>query len=1356
MSRIVYWKFNAYLMTFFRVFCAALFLAAGSLVQAATVTFTSPGAWTWTAPAGVTSATVEAWGGGGAGGGATGNPAKGGGGAGGQYARKLVAVTPGASYAIAVGAGGNAGTGNGPAGGDSRFATTTVVAKGGAGGTGATNGAAGAGSATSGVGDIVYSGGSGSAGNGSAGTGGAGGGGAGSSGAGGAATDLAGGSGTTTGGGNGGDGLSSRGTGNNGTAAGGGGGGGYATSSTDRNGGDGADGQVVITYFAAPIVTTDPATLTTSTDVTLNGTVTSNGAATTVTFEHGLTASYGSTVTASGSPLAAGASNTPVAAALTGLTSNTTYHFRVVGTNSAGTMYGADRTFTTLPPPSPTLTKTASSASAVVGDVMTFTVVLDNPTAAALTALTVSDVFPTGMNYGTHVASLGALNVAGQTLTWSIPSVPAGGSATLTLAVSLTQQGVLTNTVTSTGIASSSASVLVLASAVTHFRLDEPVGSWTGAAGEVIDSGTTGLHGRRLTTSTPTTTNEVVPSPTIASQYSSVVGGFCNAGRFDGNGVVQVADSPLFDYTKTLSASAWIYPTAYNSEMSSILSNDVNYEFHLNSAGKLYWWWNASTLTSAATIPLNQWTHIAITFDSTAGRQRIYINGVQDSNTNNWTGTLQTNPCNFYIGGDVATGTCAVIPARNFRGMIDEVKLYNSALSAAEVQADMTLGRSCSGTFDHIQIEHDGSASVCTPETVTVKACLNANCSTLYPGAVTVQLSPAGWVGGNTFTFSGGITSRQLSIGTAGNVTLGTVSASPLPASGARCFIGSTETCTMNFANASCSFDAVEPAAAPQSRIFTKLAGAAFSVDVLALSSSTTVNTGYTGTVAVDLVDASGSACPSGSGLNAVANIAFASGNNGRRPVTFTYSQAAANVRVRMKAGSSAAACSTDNFAIRPQQLTVTAPVLNNTALTGNPRAVAGSTFALDADAGVTGGYSGTAPTLDASNVKDHNNAVIATGTLSGTFSAGDGAKAVGTAFKYLDVGNIQFATDALVDSTFTTIDQITDCVAGSTSNIATAAGKYGCNIGSAASAKMGRWVPSHYSFTGTLTPACAAGGFTYMGNDALGVALSLKAHASSGGAASASDPVTSRYTTGYTNLASVTLSGDNSGSAVAVTRLSSPAFPAMPNTALWTAGQFQINDTFVFSKLGSPDGPYDLFKLMASVSDPDGSALIGSAVLQETNTTRIRYGRLRMQNAYGSELLALPVPLEAQYWAGSYYVTNMADSCTAVPMSSIAMGNYLKQLNACETQLTPVGNATMVAGRLPGAGLVLTQPGLGNAGSVDLAINVSATTAGNTCVGAAQSAASAANMPWFGPNLGSRATFGIYKSPLIYRRENY
>ena len=87
----------------------------------------------------------------------------------------------------------------------------------------------------------------------------------------------------------------------------------------------------------------------TTTGATLNGIVSSNGASTTVTFQYGLTTSYGSTATAAQSPLAAGAAGAAVSAAIGGLACNTLHHFRVVAANAGGTTNGADLTFTTAP-----------------------------------------------------------------------------------------------------------------------------------------------------------------------------------------------------------------------------------------------------------------------------------------------------------------------------------------------------------------------------------------------------------------------------------------------------------------------------------------------------------------------------------------------------------------------------------------------------------------------------------------------------------------------------------------------------------------------------------------------------------------------------------------------------------------------------------------------------------------------------------------------------------------------------------------------------------------------------------------------------------------------------------------------
>jgi hypothetical protein len=95
-----------------------------------------------------------------------------------------------------------------------------------------------------------------------------------------------------------------------------------------------------------PTADTNAATAVTGTGATLNGTVNANNDSTTVTFEYGLTTAYGTTVTADQSPVTGG-SNTAVSYSLTGLTTNTTYHYRVVAQNSSGTTYGADMTFFT-------------------------------------------------------------------------------------------------------------------------------------------------------------------------------------------------------------------------------------------------------------------------------------------------------------------------------------------------------------------------------------------------------------------------------------------------------------------------------------------------------------------------------------------------------------------------------------------------------------------------------------------------------------------------------------------------------------------------------------------------------------------------------------------------------------------------------------------------------------------------------------------------------------------------------------------------------------------------------------------------------------------------------------------------
>ena len=239
---------------------------------------------TFTVPPGVTSITVQAWGGGGGGGGNSNNANGGGGGGGGAYSSSTITgLTPGTDYTVNVGKSGTTtyGSAGGP-GGDSWFgAAITVMAKGGTGGGAATSssgGTAGVGGASgTGFGITKYSGGSGGAGrtNGT-GTGGGGGSsaGTGANGNNGVAGGTSAGAGGTApaGGGSGGAGGAANGNGVAGSTPGGAGGGSGDHDPSGGNGGAGAAGRVTITWTIITITGFSPTETCPGKTLTITGT----------------------------------------------------------------------------------------------------------------------------------------------------------------------------------------------------------------------------------------------------------------------------------------------------------------------------------------------------------------------------------------------------------------------------------------------------------------------------------------------------------------------------------------------------------------------------------------------------------------------------------------------------------------------------------------------------------------------------------------------------------------------------------------------------------------------------------------------------------------------------------------------------------------------------------------------------------------------------------------------------------------------------------------------------------------------------------------------------------------------------
>jgi hypothetical protein len=146
---------------------------------------------------------------------------------------------------------------------------------------------------------------------------------------------------------------------------------------------------------AAPTVTTLTTTGVGTTGATLNGSVNPNGLATDAWFEWGTSPSLATFDTTSIQALGAGTSSQPVMATLSGLSSATTYYYRVAASNSTGPAKGSIESFATASPLSFGVVSTSPANNATdvpLGDPITVTFNQDVEPATLVDAIAVSSV----------------------------------------------------------------------------------------------------------------------------------------------------------------------------------------------------------------------------------------------------------------------------------------------------------------------------------------------------------------------------------------------------------------------------------------------------------------------------------------------------------------------------------------------------------------------------------------------------------------------------------------------------------------------------------------------------------------------------------------------------------------------------------------------------------------------------------------------------------------------------------------------------------------------------------------------------------------------------------------------------
>ena len=912
-------------------------------------------------------------------------------------------------------------------------------------------------------------------------------------------------------------------------------------------------------------------------------------------------------------------------------------------------------------------------------------------------------------------------------------------------------------------------------------------GAWSsGGAGQVSDSSGNGRPGSAIGATQATSVGKVCRGALIPANSSAAVVDAIKTGvRFSDPGVNMLGQGTVMFWYQ--SNAAWSGTPALQL-LDATQTSGQWFSLTKTGAGTLFFEVTDSTgvlhsvETAAQSFAAGTWVHLTVSWNFNAlaaansDHLSIFIDGAAPTTSSfTTTGSLSSSLDYLFVGDNPSgfTGTKGSVNSAN--GTIDELRIYNFELSQAQVGGASTLTHGCA-TFaiDHLELRHASwSGLSCAPSTMTVVACSNAACSTLYTSGMVASLSSTGaptiWdpaAGGATIVIGAGQSSASRSFYTAsGSATMNLVGTGVpvLETNSKKCIVGGVAgACSWTSANGGLLMTV------PNSGVIT--AGKPSAVSVQAVQSPGTTPTA----ACVPVQNLSGAGLKVWSAALTPASFAAPSTSAG---VTVGGPPQVANALAGTYGGTPASLPASNNVTALAFDSTATTTLwlkhmdTGQFTLNASLDTVATSTSPALSLAGTTSatsvplGYGVAAATVRAA-------AAVQTACASGASAACDAAAGGGA--RLGTAGVTTFSTT--VTAAVWTVDSDTDltdnpvapsyagvvslspliagpvggsagALASTTATLAsgantlagqswtqsgalriTATGTYLSQAVTGQSDVLGRFSPRN--FTTTLTTQ-GCGSFTYAGQPISVVTV----RALDGAATQAQTP---NYVGAFARA--VTLS-DGNGSAAG-------SFSSNLVTAASFAGGAAAGAP-VFTFTTARTAPLSLL-LRAS----DGE--VTSATFIEASAP-IRSGRLSLQNAYGSELLALkPVVLVVQYWNGSTYATNISDSCTVIPVSSIVMGNYLNLLSACKTQLLTVGNLSILAGIPAGPGLTLTAPGAGNAGSVDLRINAGATASGNTCVSAAQSAATAANLPWFGPNLGARATFGVFKSPIIYRRENY
>jgi hypothetical protein len=690
----------------------------------------------------------------------------------------------------------------------------------------------------------------------------------------------------------------------------------------------------------------------------------------------------------------------------------------------------------------------------------------------------------------------------------------------------------------------------------------------------------------------------------------------------------------------------------------------------------------------------------------------------------------------LYAGDDVEIRNDA-----QFTGSIsvdDRVELRNNGTVTYESVTGVSVGSLCappaSTNIDHYEIVHDGEGLTCEAESITIRACMDAGCSTLSSDLITLDFQADG-VTQSSPSFTGS-TAVSLSQTTPDTLTL-SVANETIAADNALVCTGSGSSCDVVFTTAGFRF---LYSATNDTTVPSQVAGSSFAdaLKVQAVKDTNGVCTGiFTGNVDVELaqqsispgnistLDFTLSGTPieknPSSGVSNYTVTALSFGASSIATLTLPVYEDAGQIRVHANydVGGVTLSGSSNSFWVRPDKLVVTAKSgatdLDAATATGMPVQAAGAAFDLEITAQNSAGV--TTPNYQPGQIQFLlQRTGPAPGGVDGLFVyAPGGSMNSALAPVYTDVSPVAFSNGVSSSSvaSFSEVGLLNLDLQDDDYGMA------GLTVPGDA-IDIGRFTPDHFVVStgnaGSFQAECTTGtDFTYVGQ-AFGYLVapvfSIEPYEATG------TTVTQNYQGTFMHLSSgeVALAypvSDNSNSLVVV---ATPASAALSEDGDGTLSlTLNFLDVYTYTRPGVTEiAPFtaDLTVSVTAVAETlDGISATGLPEDLTPVGSEQRFGRLAISNAFGSEVSSLPVATVVEHYnASGAYATNTDDSCSdpasqlsTVP-DSVPSGSHANiPVGGGTTNI--VYNSPVILGD---AGFVLSAPGAANTGDVVLTIDLS------------------------------------------------